>query len=76
MSLSSPHLTVSLTHLGTTVDGLSEPHVLPVICASVPVFACNALRLGVDAGLAGGKVTEDFDGIIDAALVRVNVVKS
>lgn len=49
---------------------------LPVVCASVPVLACNALWVGIDAGLPGGKVAEDLDGIIDAALVGVNPVES
>lgn len=44
--------------------------------ASVPVLLGNALRVGIDAGLAGGEVTEDLDGIIVAALVGVNPVES
>lgn len=49
---------------------------LLVLGASVPVLAGNALRVGIDAGLAGGEVAEDFDGIIDASLVGVNIVES
>lgn len=64
------------SHLGTTVDGLSEPHVLLGLCASVPVLLCDALRVGVDAGLTGSKVAEDLDGIIDTSLVGVNPVES
>lgn len=64
------------SHLGTTVDGLSKPDVLLGLCASVPVLMCNACRVGVDAGLAGGKVTEDPDGIIETSLVGVNPVES
>ena len=44
--------------------------------ASEPVLAGNALRVGMDAGLAGGEVAEDLDGIIDAALVGVNPVET
>lgn len=64
------------SHLGTTVDGLSEPDVLLGLCASVPVLLCDALGVGVDAGLAGSEVAEDLDGIIDASLVGVNPVES
>lgn len=49
---------------------------LLVSCASEPVLAGNALRLGIDAGLAGVEVAEDLDGIIVAALVGVNEVES
>lgn len=49
---------------------------LLVLGASVPVLLGNALRVGIDAGLAGGEVAEDFDGIIVAALVGVNPVES
>lgn len=72
-------LTVSLSvdaHLSTTIDGLSEPDVLHALGASVPVLLGNALRVGIDAGLAGGEVTEDLDGIINATLVGVNPVES
>lgn len=65
-----------VAHLSTTVDGLSEPDVLLALGASEPVLAGNALRVGVDAGLTGGEVTEDLDGIIGAALVGVNPVES
>lgn len=63
-------------HLSTTIDGLAEPDVLRALCASEPVLLGNALRVGRDAGLAGGEVAEDLDGIIDAALVGVNPVES
>lgn len=46
------------------------------LCASVPVLGGNALRVGIDAGLTGGKVAEDLDGIVDASLVGVNPVES
>lgn len=72
----SKHVICLASHLGTTVDGLSEPHMLFGLCASVPVLLCNACRVGIDAGLAGGKVTEDLDGIIDASLVGVNPVET
>lgn len=49
---------------------------LLVLGASVPVLLGNALRVGIDAGLTGGEVAEDFDGIIDASLVGVNPVES
>lgn len=64
------------THLGTTVDGLSEPDVLLALGASVPVLLGDALGVGIDAGLAGGEVAEDLDGIIGASLVGVNPVES
>lgn len=64
------------SHLSTTVDGLSKPDMFLVLCASVPVLAGDALRVGIDAGLAGGEVAEDLDGIIYAALVGVDPVKS
>lgn len=63
-------------HLGTAVDGLSEPDVLLALGASEPVLAGNALGVGIDAGLAGGEVAEDLDGIIDAALVGVDPVET
>lgn len=44
--------------------------------ASEPVLLCNALRVGIDAGLAGGEVAEDLDGVIGATLVGVNPVES
>lgn len=44
--------------------------------ASEPVLAGDALRVGIDAGLTGGEVAEDLDGIIDAALVGVNPVET
>lgn len=44
--------------------------------ASVPVLAGDALRMGVDAGLAAGEVAEDIDGVVDAALVGVDPVES
>lgn len=65
-----------LSHLSATVDGLTEPDVLLVLGASVPVLAGDALRVGVDAGLTGGEVAEDLDGIVGAALVGVNPVES
>lgn len=65
-----------LSHLSATVDGLTEPDVLLVLGASVPVLAGDALRVGVDAGLTGGEVTEDLDGIVGAALVGVDPVES
>lgn len=49
---------------------------LLVLGASEPVLAGDALRVGIDAGLAGGEVTEDLDGVINAALVGVNPVES
>lgn len=49
---------------------------LHALGASVPVLLGNTLRMGIDAGLAGGEVTEDLDGIIDATLVGVNPVES
>lgn len=49
---------------------------LLVLGASEPVLLGNALRVGIDAGLTGGEVAEDLDGIIDAALVGVNPVES
>lgn len=63
-------------HLRVSIDGLSEPDVLLVLGASVPVLLGDALRLGIDAGLAGGEVAEDLDGIVGAALVGVNPVES
>lgn len=44
--------------------------------ASEPVLLGNALRVGIDAGLTGGEVAEDLDGVIDAALVGVDPVES
>ena len=64
------------SYLSTTIDGLSEPDVFLALGASEPVLAGDALRVGMDAGLTGGEVAEDLDGIIDAALVGVNPVKS
>lgn len=64
------------THLSATVDSLTKPDVLHALCASEPILLSNALRLCVDAGLAGGKVAEDFDGIVVAALVGVDPVES
>lgn len=49
---------------------------LHALCASEPVLFGDALRLCVDAGLAGGKVAEDFNGVIVAALVGVDPVES
>lgn len=63
-------------HLGATVDGLSEPDVLLALGASEPVLLGDALGVGIDAGLTGGEVAEDLDGVVDAALVGVNVVES
>lgn len=62
--------------LSTTVDGLSEPDVLLALGASEPVLAGDALGVGMDAGLTGGEVAEDLDGVIDASLVGVNPVES
>ena len=62
------------THLSSAIDGLSEPNVLLVLGASVPVLVGDASGVGVDAGLAGGEVTEDLDGVHDAALVGVDPV--
>lgn len=64
------------SHLGTTIDGLSKPDVFLVLGASEPVLAGDALRVGVDAGLTGGEVAEDLDGVIYAALVGVDPVES
>lgn len=64
------------THLGATVDGLTEPHVLHGLCAPEPILLGDALRLGVDASLAGGKVAEDLDSVVVAALVGVDPVES
>lgn len=64
------------SHLGATVDGLSEPDVLHGLGAPEPVLLGNALGLGVDASLAGVEVAEDLDGVAVAALVRVNPVES
>lgn len=64
------------THLSATVDGLTEPHVLHGLCASEPILLGDALRLGVDASLAGGKVAEDLNSIVVAALVGVDPVES
>lgn len=64
------------THLGATVDGLAEPHVLHGLCAPEPVLLGDALRLGVDASLAGGEVAEDLDSVVVAALVGVDPVES
>lgn len=44
--------------------------------ASVPVLAGDALGVCVDAGLAGGEVAEDLDGVSDASLVGVNPVET
>lgn len=63
-------------HLGATVDGLSEPDVLLGLGASEPVLLGDALGVGVDAGLAGGEVAEDLDGVVHAALVGVDPVES
>lgn len=64
------------THLSATIDGLSEPDVLLALGGSVPVLLGNAVSVGIDAGLAGGEVTEDLDDIAGAALVGVNPVES
>ena len=64
------------THLRTTVDGLSEPDVLLALGASEPVLVGDALRVSVDAGLAGGEVTEDLDGVVVASLVGVDPVEA
>lgn len=63
-------------HLGATVDGLSEPDVLLGLGASEPVLLGDALGVGVDAGLTGGEVAEDLDGVVHAALVGVDPVES
>lgn len=63
-------------YLGATVDGLSEPDVLLALGASEPVLLGDALGVGVDAGLTGGEVAEDLDGVVDAALVGVDPVES
>lgn len=63
-------------HLGATVDGLSEPDVLLGLGASEPVLLGDALRVGIDAGLTGGEVAEDLDGVVHAALVGVDPVES
>lgn len=63
-------------HLGSTVDGLSEPDVLLGLGASEPVLLGDALGVGVDAGLTGGEVAEDLDGVVHAALVGVDPVES
>lgn len=65
-----------VAYLSTAIDGLSEPDVLLSLGASEPVLVGNALRVGVDAGLTGGEVAEDLDGIIGASLVGVNPVES
>lgn len=44
--------------------------------ASEPVLAGDALRVGMDAGLASVEVAEDLDGVVDASLVGVNPVES
>lgn len=44
--------------------------------ASEPVLLGNALGMGIDAGLTGGEVAEDFNGITGAALVGVDPVIS
>lgn len=64
------------THLGATVDGLSEPDVLHALGAPEPVLLGDALGLGVDASLAGVEVAEDLDGVVVAALVGVDPVES
>lgn len=64
------------THLGAAVDGLTEPDMLHALCAPEPVLLGDALRLGIDASLTGGKVAEDLDGVVVAALVGVNPVES
>lgn len=63
-------------HLGATVDGLSEPHVLLVLGASEPVLLGDAGGVGEDAGLAGGEVAEHLDGVVGASLVGVDPVES
>lgn len=63
-------------HLGATVDSLSEPDVLLALGASEPVLLGDALGVGIDAGLTGGEVAEDLDGVVDAALVGVDPVES
>lgn len=63
-------------HLGATVDGLSEPDVLLGLGASEPVLLGDALGVGIDAGLTGGEVAEDLDGVVHAALVGVDPVES
>lgn len=49
---------------------------LHALGASEPVLLGDALRVGRDAGLTGGEVAEDLDGVVDAALVGVNPVES
>lgn len=57
----------------TTVHCLTEPYMLLAL-ACPPVLAWNTSWVGVDAGLASLHVTEDFDGIKSAALVRIDPV--
>lgn len=67
---------VQSAHLSTTVNGLSEPDVLLVLRAPVPVLAGDALWVRVDAGVSGGEVAVGLDGVSDATLVGVDPVET
>lgn len=70
------NITVYKPHLCATVDGLTKPDMFLHLGTSVPVLACNALRVSIDAGLTCGEVAEGLDGIHCAALVRIDPVET
>lgn len=49
---------------------------LLLLGTSVPVLACNALRLSIDTGLTCGEVAEGLNGIHGAALVGIDPVET
>ena len=66
-----------VTHVESSVHGLSEPDVLAVLAlAGPPVLAWDAGRLGVDTRLSSLHVTEDLDGVNGATLVRIDPILS
>lgn len=70
------NIAVYKPHLGATVDGLAKPDMLLLLGTSVPVLACNALRLSIDAGVSCGEVAVGLDGIHRAALVGIDPVET
>lgn len=63
------------TYVEAPIDGLSKPDVFLLLgLAGPPVLLGDAGRVGVDAGLTSVHVTENFNGIQGAALVRVDPV--
>lgn len=49
---------------------------LLLLGTSVPVLACNALRVSIDTGVTCGEVAEGLDGIHGAALVGIDPVET